>query len=165
MTEEQVLRKTVNVNGTGLSYLEAGTGSGTPLLLLHGTFWSRVWLPVLPALAAQGRCVAQQDQQEWQPGGAEGRRGAHCHTDDGGAVDDEVGADVPEPAPPGIFLPRPAAPEAAKRAVQTVSEPAQEPCSQGRKPPLGCGEACAAQAHYQVQAGQPVGGDPWPVHC
>jgi len=61
MTEEQVLRKTVNVNGTGLSYLEAGTGSGTPLLLLHGTFWSRVWLPVLPALAAQGRCVVALD--------------------------------------------------------------------------------------------------------
>ncbi|HEY1154717.1 MAG TPA: alpha/beta fold hydrolase [Arthrobacter sp.] len=58
MTEEQVLRRTVNVNGTGLSYLEAGKGGGTPLLLLHGTFWSRVWLPVLPALAAQGRCVA-----------------------------------------------------------------------------------------------------------
>lgn len=58
MGEEQVQRKTVNVKGTALSYLEAGRGSGTPLLLLHGTFWSRVWLPVLPALATQGRCVA-----------------------------------------------------------------------------------------------------------
>ncbi|MEQ4519277.1 alpha/beta hydrolase [Pseudarthrobacter sp. B907] len=27
-------------------------------MLLHGTFWSRVWLPVLPALATTRRCIA-----------------------------------------------------------------------------------------------------------
>lgn len=25
---------------------------------LHGTFWSRVWLPVLPALGTARRCIA-----------------------------------------------------------------------------------------------------------
>ncbi|WP_231941289.1 alpha/beta fold hydrolase [Arthrobacter sp. U41] len=58
MSEQQVQRKQVQVNGTGLSYLEAGGRSAAPLLLLHGTFWSRVWLPVLPALGTHSRCVA-----------------------------------------------------------------------------------------------------------
>jgi pimeloyl-ACP methyl ester carboxylesterase len=46
-------RRTVEVDGARTSYLTAG-GEGAPLLLLHGTYWSRVWLPVLPALAAAG---------------------------------------------------------------------------------------------------------------
>lgn len=51
-------RKTVEVNGTQLSYLEAGSPDSPPLLLLHGTFWSRVWQPVLPLLAGELRCLA-----------------------------------------------------------------------------------------------------------
>lgn len=54
----QVDRKTVEVNGTLLSYLEAGSPDAPPLLLLHGTFWSRVWQPVLPLLAGELRCLA-----------------------------------------------------------------------------------------------------------
>jgi pimeloyl-ACP methyl ester carboxylesterase len=53
-----VVRKTVEVNGTALSYLEAGSQDAPPLLLLHGTFWSRVWEPVLPVLGTELRCVA-----------------------------------------------------------------------------------------------------------
>ncbi len=45
-------RVTTDVGGVALSALVAG--EGPPLLLLHGTFWSRVWEPVLPALAAAG---------------------------------------------------------------------------------------------------------------
>ncbi|MDJ0457992.1 alpha/beta fold hydrolase [Arthrobacter sp. NQ7] len=57
MSDYPVQRKTVQVNGTALSYLQAGD-EGPPLLLLHGTFWSRVWLPVLPELGTRARCVA-----------------------------------------------------------------------------------------------------------
>lgn len=53
-----VSRKQVEVDGTQLSYLSAGDESATPMLLLHGTFWSRVWQPVLPALGKVARCVA-----------------------------------------------------------------------------------------------------------
>lgn len=59
MTAElPVVRKTVEVNGTTLSCLEAGSPGAAPLVLLHGTFWSRVWEPVLPALAGELRCLA-----------------------------------------------------------------------------------------------------------
>lgn len=51
-------RETVDVNGITLSYLEAGSPEAPPLVLLHGTFWSRVWQPVLPALAGQLHCLA-----------------------------------------------------------------------------------------------------------
>lgn len=54
----QIDRKTVEVNGTRLSYLEAGSPDTPPVLLLHGTFWSRVWQPVLPMLAGELRCLA-----------------------------------------------------------------------------------------------------------
>lgn len=54
----RVARKTLEVNGTPLSYLEAGDQGAPPLLLLHGTFWSRVWQPVLPALATELHCIA-----------------------------------------------------------------------------------------------------------
>lgn len=53
-----VQRKTVDVKGTRLSYLEAGSPDAPPLVLLHGTFWSRVWQPVLPALAGELHCLA-----------------------------------------------------------------------------------------------------------
>lgn len=55
---DPVSRRTVVVDGTELSYLTAGGPDAPPLLLLHGTFWSRVWAPVLPELAAVARCVA-----------------------------------------------------------------------------------------------------------
>lgn len=59
MTEtSHIARKSVEVNGTRLSYLEAGDKGAPPLLLLHGTFWSRVWQPVLPALATDLHCIA-----------------------------------------------------------------------------------------------------------
>jgi pimeloyl-ACP methyl ester carboxylesterase len=47
-----VLRTTVQVDGEAASYLTAG--HGPPVLLLHGTYWSRVWLPVLGPLAEAG---------------------------------------------------------------------------------------------------------------
>ncbi|WP_216699268.1 alpha/beta fold hydrolase [Arthrobacter sp. H14] len=53
-----VHREQVEVNGTTLSYLSSGDPQGSPLLLLHGTFWSRVWQPILPALGEQIRCIA-----------------------------------------------------------------------------------------------------------
>ena len=46
-------REAVNVGGVPISYLTAGN-AGPLLLLLHGTYWSRVWLPVLEGIAAAG---------------------------------------------------------------------------------------------------------------
>src|SRR5258708_37892820 len=46
-------RETVNVGGIPISYLTAGEG-GPLVLLLHGTYWSRVWKPVLDGIAAAG---------------------------------------------------------------------------------------------------------------
>lgn len=51
-----VERREVEVDGTRLSFLHAG--AGPPVLLLHGTFWSRVWAPVLPDLGETARCFA-----------------------------------------------------------------------------------------------------------
>ena len=47
-----VQRRSVGVAGSDVSYLTAGRGP--IVLLLHGTYWSRVWLEVLPWLAAAG---------------------------------------------------------------------------------------------------------------
>ena len=58
MAAPAVERRTVDVGGVPLSCLTAGDESAPPLILLHGTFWSRVWQPVLPALATQSRCYA-----------------------------------------------------------------------------------------------------------
>jgi pimeloyl-ACP methyl ester carboxylesterase len=41
-------RATIDVDGIPISYLTAGEG-GPLVLLLHGTYWSRVWQPVLDA--------------------------------------------------------------------------------------------------------------------
>jgi pimeloyl-ACP methyl ester carboxylesterase len=46
-------RETVDVDGIPISYLTAGKG-GPLVLLLHGTYWSRVWQPVLDGIAAAG---------------------------------------------------------------------------------------------------------------
>src|SRR5229473_4267487 len=46
-------RETVDVGGIPISYLTAGKG-GPLVLLLHGTYWSRVWQPVLDGIAAAG---------------------------------------------------------------------------------------------------------------
>ena len=58
MAAQPVERRTVEVDGVPLSYLAAGNEDGPPLMLLHGTFWSRVWQPVLPVLGEQCRCYA-----------------------------------------------------------------------------------------------------------
>lgn len=46
-------RKTVEVDGIAASYLSAGD-EGPVVLMLHGTYWSRVWQPVIDDLAAAG---------------------------------------------------------------------------------------------------------------
>ena len=46
-------RATVDVDGIRISYLTAGDG-GSLVLLLHGTYWSRVWQLVLDDIAAAG---------------------------------------------------------------------------------------------------------------
>ncbi|MFC5832266.1 alpha/beta fold hydrolase [Nonomuraea insulae] len=46
-------RKTIEVDGLRASYLAAGE-RGPVVLLLHGTYWSRVWAPVMDLLAAAG---------------------------------------------------------------------------------------------------------------
>jgi pimeloyl-ACP methyl ester carboxylesterase len=46
------LRRSVTVDQHAASYLTAG--EGPVLLLLHGTYWSRVWLPIIDDLAAAG---------------------------------------------------------------------------------------------------------------
>ena len=46
-------RETILVDGIPISYITAGEG-GRLLLLLHGTYWSRVWQPVIDGIAAAG---------------------------------------------------------------------------------------------------------------
>jgi pimeloyl-ACP methyl ester carboxylesterase len=58
MEHPPVTRRTLTVNGTDLSYLTSGDDDAAPLLLLHGTFWSRVWAPILPELGHTARCIA-----------------------------------------------------------------------------------------------------------
>ena len=58
MPRRECVESPIEVNGIRLSCLRGGDPGGRPLLLLHGTFWSRVWQPVLPALAGQLDCVA-----------------------------------------------------------------------------------------------------------
>lgn len=47
-----LIRASIDVNGHPASYLTAGTGP--VLLLLHGTYWSRVWQPIIADLARGG---------------------------------------------------------------------------------------------------------------
>lgn len=58
MAPVELRRDEVGLDGTTLSVLTAGDPGAEPLLLLHGTFWSRVWQPVLPGLGAHARCLA-----------------------------------------------------------------------------------------------------------
>jgi pimeloyl-ACP methyl ester carboxylesterase len=51
--ELDLLRTAVQVDGETASYLTAEQ-DGPAVLLLHGTYWSRVWLPVLGRLAEAG---------------------------------------------------------------------------------------------------------------
>ncbi|MFF7649911.1 alpha/beta fold hydrolase [Streptomyces sp. NPDC007983] len=55
-TETAVSRTAVRVDGETASYLTVDTAEhdGPAVLLLHGTYWSRVWLPVLDRLAEAG---------------------------------------------------------------------------------------------------------------
>jgi pimeloyl-ACP methyl ester carboxylesterase len=53
-------RETIDVDGVPISYLTAGHG-GPLVLLLHGTYWSRVWQPVLDDIAAAGLCPVAVD--------------------------------------------------------------------------------------------------------
>ena len=52
-TETTVSRTGVRVDGETASYLTVEQ-DGPAVLLLHGTYWSRVWLPVLGGLARAG---------------------------------------------------------------------------------------------------------------
>src|SRR5262245_1906386 len=52
MAPIHVKRTITEVDGVPASYLTAG--DGPMVLLLHGTYWSRVWLPVLEDIAAAG---------------------------------------------------------------------------------------------------------------
>jgi pimeloyl-ACP methyl ester carboxylesterase len=52
MTMTALQRAAVAVDGEPASYLTAG--DGPLLLLLHGTYWSRVWQPLIAPLAAAG---------------------------------------------------------------------------------------------------------------
>ena len=54
------MRETIHVDGVPISYLMAGKG-GRLVLLLHGTYWSRVWQPVLDGIAAAGLCPVAVD--------------------------------------------------------------------------------------------------------
>lgn len=46
-------RAAIDVDGRPASYLTAGKG-GPMVILLHGTYWSRVWQPVIDKIAAGG---------------------------------------------------------------------------------------------------------------
>ena len=52
-TEMTVVRTAADVDGETASYLTVDN-DGPVVLLLHGTYWSRVWLPVLDRLAQAG---------------------------------------------------------------------------------------------------------------
>jgi pimeloyl-ACP methyl ester carboxylesterase len=59
MSQAGIERRSVSVDGQLASYLT--TGQGPVVLMLHGTYWSRVWLPVLSDVAAAGLCPVAVD--------------------------------------------------------------------------------------------------------
>ena len=58
MEHPPVTRRTLTVEGTEMSYLTSGQDDAPPLVMVHGTFWSRVWAPILPELGHSTRCIA-----------------------------------------------------------------------------------------------------------
>jgi pimeloyl-ACP methyl ester carboxylesterase len=52
MSTLTIHRREIDVDGHPASYLTAG--DGPVLVLLHGTYWSKVWAPVLERMAAAG---------------------------------------------------------------------------------------------------------------
>ncbi len=57
ITDETIVSRTAEVNGVKLHYLTAGRG--TPLILLHGyAETSRMWRPIIPALAERFTVIA-----------------------------------------------------------------------------------------------------------
>src|ERR1700732_322844 len=57
ITDETIVSRTAEVNGVKLHYLTAG--HGTPLILLHGyAETSRMWRPIIPALAERFAVIA-----------------------------------------------------------------------------------------------------------
>src|ERR1700732_2720106 len=57
ITDETIVSRTAEVNGVKLHYLTAG--HGTPLILLHGyAETSRMWRPIMPALAGRFTVIA-----------------------------------------------------------------------------------------------------------
>ncbi|NUW46634.1 alpha/beta fold hydrolase [Nonomuraea rhodomycinica] len=53
ISESTVLRTEIQVDGEPASYVTVER-DGPAVLLLHGTYWSRVWLPVMDRLGAAG---------------------------------------------------------------------------------------------------------------
>lgn len=54
-----IVERDATVNGQKLHYLAAGSGDGTPIVLLHGyAQTSRMWRPLMPRLAAGGPVIA-----------------------------------------------------------------------------------------------------------
>jgi hypothetical protein len=49
-------RSALGLDDREISYLHAG--EGPPVLLLHGTFWSRVWRPVMDGIAKENEVFA-----------------------------------------------------------------------------------------------------------
>jgi pimeloyl-ACP methyl ester carboxylesterase len=47
-------RQTLDVDGETISYLTAGDAEAPTVVLVHGTYWSRVWQPVIGLLADAG---------------------------------------------------------------------------------------------------------------
>ena len=56
MANTALSRENVDVGGREISYLHVG--EGTPVLLLHGTFWSRVWQPVIERIGQDNEVFA-----------------------------------------------------------------------------------------------------------
>jgi pimeloyl-ACP methyl ester carboxylesterase len=52
VSPQTIHRREIDVDGHAASYLTAG--DGPVLVLLHGTYWSKVWAPVLERLAGAG---------------------------------------------------------------------------------------------------------------
>jgi len=73
--EERYAKKNVEVLGSRMAYVEAG--SGDPVVLLHGNPTSSyLWRNVMPLLADQGRCIAPDligmgDSDKLEPSGPE----------------------------------------------------------------------------------------------